>query len=144
MEPFQRVNSLVDLWSNRMTEASPAGVAVRVWQVVSWHALLFCEILGVTVHVVVARNHRINYSKIGVTFQHVLFHFVLFACVCVYVCISNTWMMDVSIYWTLSYDIHSFVFTKSCSRSCALSVTDVPLNLDAEKSHSWYNVREGG
>jgi hypothetical protein len=63
--------------------------AVAVWQVVPWHALLFCEIPGVTVYVAVVRNHRINYSKIGGTFQHVLFHFLIFVCVLV----THEWWM---------------------------------------------------
>jgi len=39
--------------------------------VVLWHAQLFCEIQGLTVYVAVGRNHHINYSQIGCTFQHV-------------------------------------------------------------------------
>jgi uncharacterized membrane protein len=102
-------------------------------------AIILWNPRSLTVYVVVARNHRINYSQIGGTFQHVLFDFLLSVCVC----ISNTWMMNVSICWTLSHDIYSLIlFHKSVHSK--LSVVCYSCTLDLAAAQPYTLSRGGG
>ena len=105
-EPVQHVNSLTDLLSSKVMQIASNSVT-EAWHVVSWHALLFSEIQGLTIYVAVGHNHHINYSQISCTFQHALPH-LIFMCELV---IHEWWMCP--IYWQLYYGtILSILLTK--------------------------------